>query len=78
MNAGINKALRELIVKIFSDRVLSEPVFEPDDKAVLFDILSELYVIWHGKEPVEHNHAQFCEDINKCIALLTKRGSSNE
>lgn len=73
MNSLINDKLRLLIVELFSDRVLSEKAFEPDDKAVLFDILAELWVIWHGKEPAEHNHPKFCEDINKCIALLTKR-----
>ena len=68
----LNDKLRQCIVEDFSNRVLSK--FEPDTKAVLFDILSELWIIWHGKNPPEDfdEHAKFCEDIHRCISLLTK------
>lgn len=69
---NINDNLRHIIAEAFTDRVLSK--FEPNSNDVLFDILAELWIIWHGKNPPEDfdEHARFCEDIHRCIALLTK------
>lgn len=75
MNSLINNKLRTLIVELFKDRVLSESNCQPDDKAVLFDILAELWVIWQDRTPPEYfdKHAEFCADIQRCIELLTKK-----
>ena len=69
---NLNDNLRHIIAEVFTDRVLSKS--EPNSKDVLFDILAELWIIWHGKNPPEDfdEHARFCEDINRCISLLTK------
>lgn len=68
----LNDNLRHIIAEVFADRVLSKS--EPSSKDVLFDILAELWIIWHGKNPPEDfdRHAQFCEDINRCCSILTK------
>lgn len=68
----LNSQLRQCIVEDFADRVSFK--FKPDTNDVLFDILSELWIIWHGKNPPEDfdEHSQFCEDINRCCSILTK------
>lgn len=68
----LDNKLRHIIAEVFADRVLSKE--EPNTKDVLFDILAQLWVIWHDKNPPEDfdEHMQFCIDIQKCVSLLTK------
>lgn len=68
----LNDNLRHIIAEVFADRVLSN--FKPDTKDVLFEILSQLWIIWHDKNPPEDfdEHMQFCIDIQKCVSILTK------